>query len=107
MIVSGILFLSICILIDHLVFEKLIHTLKTTLTNSIRNLPTTTVYDSDVSDEKQKIENMTDNELKQANLALQGLSKFYGNTLAVNQLYLGVNTSECFGLLVCLKYFFF
>lgn len=100
MIVSGILFLSICILMDHLVFEKLAYKIKTTLTSPTKNLSTTTVFDSDVEDEKQKIEKMTVDQLKTENLALQGLSKFYGNKLAVNQLYLGVDTSECFGLLV-------
>lgn len=97
MILSGILFLSICLMFDHLVFEKLINKIK----SSRKHLPTTkTMVDNDVDDEAQKIQRMTDSEMKESNLTLQGLSKFYGNNLAVNQLYLGVNTSECFGLLV-------
>lgn len=96
MIVSGILFLTICILVDHLVFEKLIHRLKVIR----KNFPTKNIVDDDVVDETQKIKGMTNSEINEANLTLQGLSKFYGNNLAVNQLYLGVNTSECFGLLV-------
>lgn len=96
MIISGILFLSICLMFDHLVFEKLINKIK----SSRKILPTKTMVDSDVDDEAQKIKRMTESEMKESNLTLQGLSKFYGNNLAVNQLYLGVNTSECFGLLV-------
>jgi len=58
-----------------------------------------TTVDNDVEDEIKRIKELSNIEMKKANLALQGLSKFYGNNLAVNQLYLGVNTSECFGLL--------
>lgn len=98
MIASGILSLSICILLDYSVFEKLISKIKF----SRIKLPTrnATAVDSDVADEIQKVKRMTNYELKKANLALQGLTKLYGNNLAVNQLYLSVNTSECFGLLV-------
>lgn len=96
MIVSGILYLSICLLLDHLVFEKLIYKLK----DNRKSLPAKTMVDNDVEDETQTIQKMTNSEMKQANLALIGLSKFYGSNLAVNQLYLGVKTSECFGLLV-------
>lgn len=104
MIVSGILFLSICLLLDHLVFEKLIYKIEKFISNKFnvfrKNLPVKTMVDNDVEDETQKIQKMTNSEMQQANLALIGLSKFYGRNLAVNQLYLGVNTSECFGLLV-------
>lgn len=96
MIVSGILFLSVCLLLDHLVIEKFIYKLR----DNRKKLPTKTAVDNDVEDEAEKIKRMTNSEMKNSNLALIGLSKFYGNNLAVNQLYLGVNTSECFGLLV-------
>lgn len=98
MIVSGILFLSMCLLFDHMIFENLIHQVK----NHFRTngTSTSTTMDSDVADETENIKRMTEFELKESNLALHGLSKIYGKNLAVNQLYLGVNTSECFGLLV-------
>lgn len=96
MIVSGILFLSVCFLLDLLVFEKLISKMKV---NRKSGPKAETTVDNDVDDERQKIKTMTNTEMKEANLALQGLTKFYSNNLAVNQLYLNVNTSECFGLL--------
>lgn len=95
-IASGLLSLTICLLFDHLIFEKLIHKIKV----ARKTYPTISEMDNDVEDEMKKIRAMTDSELAKTNLTLQGLSKFYGNNLAVNQLCLGVNTSECFGLLV-------
>lgn len=55
--------------------------------------------DSDVKGETERIKNMDWGEIASGNLVLKGLSKFYGNHLAVNQLYLSVDASECFGLL--------
>ncbi|KAJ6644467.1 Phospholipid-transporting ATPase ABCA3 [Pseudolycoriella hygida] len=96
MVVSAILFLTICLLSDYMIFEKFIHKVKVIG----KKLPTiSAIVDNDVEDEMKRIEKMSSNELKKTNLTLQGLSKFYGNNLAVNQLYLGVDTSECFGLL--------
>lgn len=95
MIVSGVLFLWICHLVDHLVFEKLVGKIK----SNRKSYPSKTALDDDVEDEIQKIKRLTHSEMKESNLVLQGLSKYYGNNLAVNQLYLGVYTSECFGLL--------
>ncbi len=85
---------------DRLVFERLFQGVRKMIRKNLPPIETTDVVDSDVGDETEKIKKMTNVEMKKANLALQGLSKCYGNNLAVNQLYLGVNTSECFGLLV-------
>lgn len=88
--------MSICLMLDHLIFERLIYKIK-----AIRQkFPTKSIVDDDVENELQKIKTMTNSEFLDGNLVLKGLSKFYGKNLAVNQLYLGVNTSECFGLLV-------
>lgn len=88
--------MAICLSLDHLVFERLIYKIKI----NRKNLPSKIIVDSDVENETQKIKNMTNSEILNGNLVLQGLSKCYGKNVAVNQLYLGVNTSECFGLLV-------
>jgi ATP-binding cassette subfamily A (ABC1) protein 3 len=55
--------------------------------------------DSDVNGEIQKVKEMSMDEIKNSNLVLKGVSKYYGNLLAVNQLYLDVESCECFGLL--------
>ncbi|KAJ8951652.1 hypothetical protein NQ318_012323 [Aromia moschata] len=56
--------------------------------------------DDDVAEEKQRIRNATDYEIRNNNvLVLRDLTKFYKKFQAVNSLCLGVNSYECFGLL--------
>ncbi|KAJ8951645.1 hypothetical protein NQ318_012316 [Aromia moschata] len=56
--------------------------------------------DDDVAEEKQRIRNATDFEIRNNNvLVLRDLTKFYKKFQAVNSLCLGVNSYECFGLL--------
>lgn len=64
-----------------------------------RKLPTSQETDLDVKTEINRIQNMTEDEIVDGNLILKGLTKYYGNRLAVNQLHLGVGAAECFGLL--------
>ncbi|KAG5675808.1 hypothetical protein PVAND_005680 [Polypedilum vanderplanki] len=95
-IISGILFLSICLLKDHLIFESIYYK----FFNRPRMLPLLNQnIDNDVDEEIQKVKEMSYDEIRQSNLVLQGLTKFYGNFLAVNQLYLDIKRKECFGLL--------
>ncbi|XP_035791057.1 ATP-binding cassette sub-family A member 3-like [Anopheles albimanus] len=58
-----------------------------------------TEVDSDVRKEKERIGTMAEEERYRTNLVVQGMSKYYGRFLAVNQLSLGINSNECFGLL--------
>lgn len=80
---------------DHLVFERMFYKVAN------RSAPTKAVMtsDDDVLAETKKIKNMEPVDLKSGNLVLTGLSKSYKSNLAVNQLHLGVDNSECFGLL--------
>lgn len=85
-------------MIDHLVFERLI----IRMTKSRQHLQPKSVHDmdDDVKAEMEKIKKLKSADLRSENLVLRGLSKLYGNFLAVNQLFLGVDNTECFGLLV-------
>lgn len=97
MVVGGFFFLTICLMKDHMLFEWFIYKFLTLK----RKLPTT-VYmdiDSDVKKETDRIKNMSASEITNGNLVLNGLTKFYGSHLAVNQLHLAVGGAECFGLL--------
>lgn len=80
---------------DHLVFQRIFYKVAN------RSVPTKAAMtsDEDVLAENKKIKNMEPVDLKSANLVLTGLSKSYSSNLAVNQLHLGVDNSECFGLL--------
>lgn len=94
MIASGIMFMSFCLLKDHMTFERFF----------IKNSSHTPVkagqsIDDDVLTETEKIKKMNQSQLRDGNLVLNGLSKLYKNNLAVNQLHLGVDNAECFGLL--------
>ncbi|XP_063704504.1 phospholipid-transporting ATPase ABCA3-like [Culicoides brevitarsis] len=57
------------------------------------------VMDADVKMEKAKIKGLTQAEIKDYNLVMKDVTKYYKDFLAVNQLCVGVNHSECFGLL--------
>ncbi|CAO1386925.1 unnamed protein product [Diamesa serratosioi] len=96
LVISAIMYLIICVAKDYHLFETIIYK----FLNKMRRLPSVKdSVDLDVKAEADKINSLTDNEVLQGKLVLKKLSKFYGNTLAVNQLCLGVEGSECFGLL--------
>lgn len=60
-----------------------------------RNLSAVGIEDEQVDDDvhaiKQRINAMTTNELRESNLVMQNVSKFYGSFLAVNQVSLKIN----------------
>ncbi|XP_058116459.1 phospholipid-transporting ATPase ABCA3-like [Anopheles ziemanni] len=55
--------------------------------------------DSDVRAEKLRVRSLTDGEIAANNLVLRDVTKYYKKFLAVNQLSLAVEHSQCFGLL--------
>lgn len=96
MFVGGFFFITICLVKDHLLFDWFIYKFMTMR----RKLPALNqTADADVQTETDRIKNMTNDEINNGNLVLNGLTKYYGNHLAVNQLHLAVGGAECFGLL--------
>lgn len=55
--------------------------------------------DDDVKREKELINNMEPSDYKNHTLVMKNVTKYYKNFLAVNQLSVGIKSSECFGLL--------
>lgn len=55
--------------------------------------------DDDVKNEIDKVKALTTPQIEQRNLVLRGITKFYDKLLAVNQIHLEVDSSECFGLI--------
>ncbi|CAO1389036.1 unnamed protein product [Diamesa tonsa] len=96
LVISAILYLLICLAIDFHLIGKLIQMV---LNQLQRVPPVKDSSDPDVKAEADKINSLTDQEILQGKLVLKKMSKFYGKTLAVNQMSLGVEGSECFGLL--------
>lgn len=88
--------MSLCLLKDYLIFDKIIYK----FLNRQQKVPPKKIQtDDDVQNESDKISNLNSLSLESSNLVLQGLTKFYNNNLAVNQLNVGVDNGECFGLL--------
>ena len=56
--------------------------------------------DEDVAEEKQKVLLANENTIKgQGQLTIQGLTKYFADHKAVDDMYLSVPKGECFGLL--------
>lgn len=62
-------------------------------------LTESTQTDVDVKDEKERINEMESSEYPTYNLVMKNMSRYYKDFLAVNQLCVGIEHSECFGLL--------
>lgn len=95
MLASGVLFMSLCLLKDYLVIDRLFYK----IFRRRQNKSGLSNMDDDVKIEADRVKSMTRSQLRDGNLVLKGLSKRYKEVLAVNQLHLGVNNAECFGLL--------
>lgn len=67
--------------------------------NHIHRQEETVQEDSNVTEEKNKIRNATPEQILNYSLVLRDLTKYYKKFLAVNSLCLGVQNTECFGLL--------
>lgn len=93
LLVSGFVYLILCIMKDLNVFGKL----RNKMIVKYEKFPTSSNVDSDVEEEIDKVTSMTESEITESVLVLKKLSKFYGNCLAVNQLCLSVDPGECFG----------
>lgn len=94
--ISGVLMLSLCLLIDYRVFTLITHKFKS---RNVRQLSEPNDVDDDVKAESDKVKRMSNQQINDSRLVLRGLTKFYQDILAVNQLHLAVNAYECFGLL--------
>jgi ATP-binding cassette subfamily A (ABC1) protein 3 len=55
--------------------------------------------DVDVKNEKERINSMLQNDYQNYNLVMKNVTKYYKDFLAVNQLCIGIQPNECFGLL--------
>lgn len=92
---TGIIYLTICILKDMHVFRRLSAMIYT----KDEKFPMRINVDSDVQDEIEKVFTLSEGDIANSNLVVKNLSKLYGDLLAVNQLCLKVDRAECFGLL--------
>uniref|UniRef100_A0A182IUJ1 ABC transporter domain-containing protein n=1 Tax=Anopheles atroparvus TaxID=41427 RepID=A0A182IUJ1_ANOAO len=68
-------------------------------TDELAPLSEDSTIDDDVWREKSRVKGLSDAEVANSNLIVSELTKYYGKFLAVNQLSVSVDGSECFGLL--------
>lgn len=99
MIITGIVTFAILLLFEYRVFEMLLY--KGMHLYKGPPIPESEdgFVDEDVRNEKNRILSMEPEEIVSNNLVLRQMTKFYKKFLAVNQLCVGVNKNECFGLL--------
>lgn len=89
MLATCIIATTLLLCIEKGVFRRLVTAL---LRKRQANLPAAEVQllDDDVSEMKQRVDAMTVTELREQNLVLQNVSKFYGNFVAVNKVSLEI-----------------
>lgn len=93
---GSVLFLLL-IIIEYKVVSKLIDKLTSYTNKTPVEIPD---IDSDVYEEKLKIQNTNEYQLQKDNiLVLKDITKYYKKFLAVNGISLGIKRFECFGLL--------
>lgn len=91
----GIILIAIMLILEFRIFEKVLYMIRR------ENYPLVSEpeIDSDVLVEKHRIRNASMNEIERMNLVMRDVTKYYDRLLAVNNICLGVNKYECFGLL--------
>ncbi|XP_017106501.2 phospholipid-transporting ATPase ABCA3 isoform X1 [Drosophila bipectinata] len=98
MAVTGVVFFLIIIVLEFRLINELIYNVRK-IVSKPPPPPPDGHLDDDVASERERILNMSSNELANKNLVLDRVTKYYGQFLAVNQVSLCVQEVECFGLL--------
>ncbi|KAG5683919.1 hypothetical protein PVAND_013177 [Polypedilum vanderplanki] len=99
LIVVGIASFIVLFILEYKLIQMIINRCRKT--KVLKNIPESeeNFIDADVLAEKDKIRMYTQYLVAKNNLVMKNFTKFYGNFMAVNQLCVGVDRAECFGLL--------
>lgn len=90
MITTGLVCFLTLLVIEYRVFEGISYYIGSFFERKVPLLAEQNDIEPDVDAEKQRIKQMSMNDLYENNLVLKGLSKYYGKFLAVNQLSIGI-----------------
>ncbi|XP_045462662.1 phospholipid-transporting ATPase ABCA3-like isoform X2 [Harmonia axyridis] len=97
MFIFGTVIFVVIVMVDYKMFNLILEKLDRRKQKFPLSVP---FEDSDVADEKERIRNCSELQLRQNHaLVLKDVTRYYGRFLAVNGLCLGIKESECFGLL--------
>lgn len=97
MAIGAIIFLSIVLMKDFMIFTRIRYKISSKLPKDLQTPNPNN--DDDVQNEIERVKNKSSSQILQSHLVLDGISKNYGDNLAVNQLHVSVETAECFGIL--------
>ncbi|XP_062556427.1 phospholipid-transporting ATPase ABCA1-like [Armigeres subalbatus] len=99
-LVMTVVYFTLLFLLDFQVLKVLIHKIREWYYRSQYKLDKNRQdLDSDVRTEKERIDAMTEAQIQDTNLVAHNMTKYYKRFLAVDQLSVGINSYECFGLL--------
>ncbi|XP_037937487.1 ATP-binding cassette sub-family A member 3-like [Teleopsis dalmanni] len=99
MLITAALFFAMLIVIEYGLIGEILYKINCKNCSKKLTAPENGFLDQDVANERHRVANMSTAEVKEQNMVLDRLTKFYGKFLAVNQVSLSVNRNECFGLL--------
>ncbi|KAF2898000.1 hypothetical protein ILUMI_08174 [Ignelater luminosus] len=93
----GIILISVIFILEFRIFEKILYMIRRENYPPVSQSNSQT--DSDVLEEKIRIKNASMKDIENMNLVMRDVTKYYNQLLAVDNICLGVNKYECFGLL--------
>uniref|UniRef100_W8AEW5 ATP-binding cassette sub-family A member 3 n=1 Tax=Ceratitis capitata TaxID=7213 RepID=W8AEW5_CERCA len=96
---TTVVFFLVIIIREYGLIDELIYLIRKKLFKPPPPPPEDSYFDDDVANEKERILKMSSDQIANQNLVLNGVTKYYGKFLAVNQVSLCVKEHECFGLL--------
>jgi ATP-binding cassette subfamily A (ABC1) protein 3 len=99
MLLSGCIGYGLLILIEMGMLQNVFYKGKTMYKGTVSSNIAEDNMDADVLKEKQRIDNASHGDISSMSLVLKNMTKYYKKFLAVNQISVGINHSECFGLL--------
>lgn len=98
MLAVGLLTFIWLLLVEYQIIAALVYKLRSCFSTPPTPISEETI-DSDVLEEISRVKAMTNLQIESQSLVMRDMSKVYGKFTAVNQLSVGVDVSECFGLL--------
>lgn len=80
---TALAFFIILWLIEYRILSRIIYYIHGLSAKKVTLIVGTTVFDSDVRNENDRVNAMTSKDLKSSNLVIKNLTKFYGDFMAV------------------------
>ncbi|XP_037025654.1 ATP-binding cassette sub-family A member 3-like isoform X1 [Bradysia coprophila] len=96
---TGIAFFIILLVTEYSLVSSSIYSIKRFFTSTLSRDVSDEPIDFDVVEEKNRVTSMSETNIRNHNLVLMNVTKLYGKFVAVHDMSIAVEHSECFGLL--------